>query len=142
MSPVTQAGGALMRDRLERDSQDHRGRIRSASWPPRRGILKVAAVYVGLVIVPSLGAFAFLDAHRGKGRQVPPVTCSQSPAAPAALLGDGRQVPPVTASTSASSNPAVFTKLLLAVVIIVVGCAAVGAVLRRLGQPAVIGEIG
>ncbi len=108
-----------MRDRLERDSQDHRGRIRSASWPPRRGILKVAAVYVGLVIVPSLGAFAFLDAHRGKGRQVPPVT----------------------ASTSASSNPAVFTKLLLAVVIIVVGCAAVGAVLRRLGQPAVIGEI-
>lgn len=83
-----------------------------------RRILRVAAVYTFLVIVPSLAALAFLDAHRGKGLQVPRVA----------------------ASTPVSSG-ATSTKLLLAVAVIVVACTAVGAVMRRFGQPAVIGEI-
>jgi len=143
MAPVVAAGGASMRGvRLEND-RSRRGRFllgarppdqppnqppdqppdrprpQPPDRPPDRGILKVVAVYVGLVIVPSLLTLAFLDAHGGKGRQVQPTT----------------------ASTSAHSNAVVFTELLLAVVIIVAACAAVGALLRRLGQPSVIGEI-
>jgi K+:H+ antiporter len=83
-----------------------------------RGIFRVSAIYAGLVIVPSLVALALLDAHRGKGPQTPRMAASMS-----------------------VNSGAVFSKLLLAVAVIVIACVAVGAVLRRFGQPAVIGEI-
>jgi len=76
------------------------------------------AIYLGLAIVPVLAALAFLDAGAGE----------QSP---------GTALPPGGGGAGSET----FTRLLLAVAIILAACAVVGAAFERLGQPAVIGEI-
>jgi K+:H+ antiporter len=106
-----------MRQRQRHAALTAAGRASMTERPEPR-ILRIAAVYAGLVIVPSLAALAFLDAHRGKGRHLTAAATS----------------------TSAHSGTA-FMQLLLAVAIIVAACAAMGWLMRRLGQPAVIGEI-
>jgi Kef-type K+ transport system membrane component KefB len=109
-----------MTDQPERDIPRRSGRFRSTSYsPPERRILKIVGVYAGLVIVPSLIAFYFLGSQHRKESNVLP------------------GLPAAATVTSA----AVFSQLVLAVVIIVAACAGVGALLRRIGQPSVIGEI-
>ncbi|MFL6128787.1 MAG: cation:proton antiporter [Mycobacteriales bacterium] len=75
---------------------------------------RVAAVYVGLVLVPIAAVVGILLARRG---------------------GDGSR-----RAGEVASNP-MLPRLLLAMVVVVGSCKAGGAVARRLGQPPVVGEI-
>jgi Kef-type K+ transport system membrane component KefB len=90
----------------------------SDASPGDRNLLRVTAVYVTLVGVPSLLTFLFLDVHGG---------AELTTTAPNSSL-------PTSTSTA-------FARLLLAMAVILASCAVVGALLRRIRQPAVIGEI-
>jgi Kef-type K+ transport system membrane component KefB len=85
-----------------------------------RNLLQIAAVYVVLVGTPILLILFLLDI-RGGG--------AAAPAPP---------VPPGEMATSMSDE---FVRLLLTMALILAACTAVGSLLRRFGQPAVIGEI-
>ncbi|MBO4206020.1 cation/H(+) antiporter [Micromonospora echinofusca] len=78
--------------------------------------LRVIAVYAALVVVPVLGAVALLSADIGGGHL--------------AVVADAGH---------ATHHP--LARLLLAVVTVVGACKVAGALVRRIGQPPVIGEI-